>query len=280
MLPRLAHAAAAAGDVERHRAEVTDLDELHSRTDLDHLAGDLVSEDQPLGRRRAAAHHVLIRAADVRRDTFQDRGVRQFAPDVRGVDPRAVLQLERRVVDVLDLDRPWSHVGHAPVIWHFASPRWGVGSVPVTRRRRTGPTSRARAVRRKNLPPERVLPRVDGYDSNSASRSRKSRHRPSRRSVRARVAQCIGVLAEPSRPPPIAIRVLPAGHVRRQLGRGIGQLSLQPFPRIAVVFHAGPPTARGHDCANVVRDSTVEGERRTGWRTSCCVRSAMTVWRC
>jgi hypothetical protein len=42
----LAVATAAAGDVERHRDDVADLDELHVGPDLDHLTGDLVSEDQ------------------------------------------------------------------------------------------------------------------------------------------------------------------------------------------------------------------------------------------
>jgi glycerol uptake facilitator protein len=37
------------------------LDELHPGPRLDHLAGDLVAQDQALGRRRAAAHYVLVR---------------------------------------------------------------------------------------------------------------------------------------------------------------------------------------------------------------------------
>src|SRR5947208_12541728 len=43
----LAVPTAPAGDVERHRAEVALLDELDARTGLDHLPGDLVTEDQP-----------------------------------------------------------------------------------------------------------------------------------------------------------------------------------------------------------------------------------------
>ncbi len=114
----LAHAAAAAGDVERHRAEVALLDELHAGPGLDHLAGDLVPQDQALGRRRAAAHHVLIRATDVRRDALEDRRVRQLAPHVGRVHARAVLQLERREVDVVDLDLARPHVGNSTVICH------------------------------------------------------------------------------------------------------------------------------------------------------------------
>ena len=118
MLPRLAHAAAAAGDVERHRAEVALLDELDAGTGLDHLAGDLVPEDQTLGRGGAAAHHVLVGAADVGRDDLQDRPVRDLASDVGGIDARPVLQLERREVDVLYLDLAWAHVGDASVVSH------------------------------------------------------------------------------------------------------------------------------------------------------------------
>ena len=47
-LALLAVAAATAGDVERHRDDVADLDELDVRAGLDHLAGDLVAEDQPV----------------------------------------------------------------------------------------------------------------------------------------------------------------------------------------------------------------------------------------
>ena len=43
-LALVAHPAAAAGDVEGHRADVALLDEQHVVADLDHLAGDLVAE--------------------------------------------------------------------------------------------------------------------------------------------------------------------------------------------------------------------------------------------
>jgi hypothetical protein len=56
----LAHPAAAAGDVERHRDQIPLLDELDARARLDDLTGDLVAEDETLGRSRAAADHVLI----------------------------------------------------------------------------------------------------------------------------------------------------------------------------------------------------------------------------
>ena len=61
----LAVAAAAAGDVERHRHQVADLDEFDVAAGFDHLAGDLVAEDQARRRGSAAADHVLVAAADV-----------------------------------------------------------------------------------------------------------------------------------------------------------------------------------------------------------------------
>src|SRR5207249_11173179 len=97
---RLAHAAPAAGDVEGDGYEVALLDELHAGTGLDDLAGDLMPENQALGGRRAAADHVLIRAADVRRDASQNRRVGQVATHVRRVDARPVLQLAGRAGDV------------------------------------------------------------------------------------------------------------------------------------------------------------------------------------
>ena len=114
----LAVAAAAAGDVEGHRAQVALVDVLDVRAGLDHLSGDLVTEDQPRGRRRAAPDHVLVRPADVRRDDLEDGGVRQLAPDVGRVHPRPVLELEGREVDVLDLHRSRAHVGNASVVSH------------------------------------------------------------------------------------------------------------------------------------------------------------------
>src|SRR5688572_4478892 len=116
----LAHAAAAAGDVERHGAEIALLDELHPWSGLDHLAGDLVAQDQALGGRRAAADHVLVGAADVRRDDPEDRAVRELAADIRGVDAGAVLQLQGREVDVLDLDVARPHIGNTPVLSHVS----------------------------------------------------------------------------------------------------------------------------------------------------------------
>src|SRR6185503_2093891 len=119
----LAAPAAAAGDVERDGAEVALLDELDPGPGLDDLAGDLVAEDQPVGRGGAATDHVLVGAADVRRDDLEDRRVGQLPADVVRVDARAVLHLEAREVDVLHLDLAGAHVCDATVLGHVTSLR-------------------------------------------------------------------------------------------------------------------------------------------------------------
>src|SRR5690606_1173166 len=115
---RLAHLAAAAGDVEGDRDQVAFLDELHARPVLDDLAGDLVAEHEAFGGGGAAADHVLVRAADVGGDDLQDRRMGELAADVRGVHPGTVLQLEGRVVDVDDVDLPGALVGDRAVAGH------------------------------------------------------------------------------------------------------------------------------------------------------------------
>ena len=119
-VPGLAHAAPPARDVERHRAQIALLDELDARPGLDHLTGDLVPEDQSLGRGRAAADHVLVGAADVGRYALEDRRMRELAADVPRVHSGPVLQLEGREVDVVDLDLAGPHVGHASVVCHLS----------------------------------------------------------------------------------------------------------------------------------------------------------------
>src|ERR1039457_6188323 len=122
-LALLAVAAVAAGDVERHAAVVADLDELHARAGLDNLAGDLVAEHEAFGGGRAAAHHVLVAAADVGRDDLEDHAVRAFPSHVRWVDPGAVLQFQLRVVNGLDLDLARSEIDNGTVSWHHIPPR-------------------------------------------------------------------------------------------------------------------------------------------------------------
>lgn len=71
----LAVAAATAGDVERHGADVAFLDEFHVRTDFDDLGGHLVPHHHPLRRREAAVIDMLVAAADVGRHDLQNRTV-------------------------------------------------------------------------------------------------------------------------------------------------------------------------------------------------------------
>jgi hypothetical protein len=59
--------APAACNVERNRYQVADLKIFDVAAFLDHLAGDLVSEHHAGLRCRAAADHMLIGAADIRR---------------------------------------------------------------------------------------------------------------------------------------------------------------------------------------------------------------------
>src|SRR5699024_3730631 len=118
--PLLAVAAPAAGDVERDRAEVALMDELHARPGRHDLTGDLVAQDQVLGCGGAAPDHVLVRAADVGGDDLEDRAVGDGAPDVVGVDTGPVLELELGIGDVLDLGPARLEVGDAAVAGHGA----------------------------------------------------------------------------------------------------------------------------------------------------------------
>ena len=61
--------------VEGHGHEVADGDRLDVRALLDHLGRDLVSQHETGRRGRAAAHHVLVRAADVGGDDLEDGAV-------------------------------------------------------------------------------------------------------------------------------------------------------------------------------------------------------------
>jgi hypothetical protein len=88
-------AAAAAGHIKRNRYEIADLVVLDVTADLDNLAGNLVSEDHADRGRRAASNHVLVGAADIRRDHLEYDAV--------------IDRLSRRVdefwiIDGLDLD--------------------------------------------------------------------------------------------------------------------------------------------------------------------------------
>src|SRR5690606_23117036 len=116
--PLLAVAAPPAGDVERHRHQVPDVQELHVRALLHHLPGDLVPQHQAGRCGGAAAHHVLVAAADVGGDHFEDHAVVHLPADVGRVDSWAVPEHELRHVQVDDLDLARALVDDAPVLGH------------------------------------------------------------------------------------------------------------------------------------------------------------------
>ena len=125
-LALLAVAAAAARDVERHRDDVADLDELDVRADLDDLAGDLVTEHESLGCGGAAAHHVLVGPADVRRHGPKDHPVGDLPTDIRRIHPGAVLQLELRIFRVDHLHDAGSLIGDRSVARHPRPSFWSI----------------------------------------------------------------------------------------------------------------------------------------------------------
>ena len=105
----LAVPAPSASDVERNGNEVSHLDELHIAPGFDHLAGDLMAQDEPWGGRGTASHHVLIAAADIRGHDLQDHAV-IASPPARSD--------QLRKVDASNLDLSGSDVGDATIACH------------------------------------------------------------------------------------------------------------------------------------------------------------------
>ena len=101
----LAVAAAAAGDVERHRDQIAHVDELDIWAGLDDLAGDFVAEGQSHGSRGASPDHVLVASADVGGNYLENDAVTALA----------IPQRQLRKVDGLDFDFPWTDVVNASV---------------------------------------------------------------------------------------------------------------------------------------------------------------------
>ena len=124
----LAVAASAAGDVEGDGDNVAFLDELDVASGLDDFAGDFMSEDESRGGGGAAADHVLVGAADVGGDDFEDDAVLDFLFACR-VE-------EFGEVDGLDFDFAGLDVGDAAVgRWHGGSFCWDVVRGEVWRAR-------------------------------------------------------------------------------------------------------------------------------------------------
>ena len=91
---------------------------------LDHLAGDLVAQHETGRRGRAAAHHVLVRAADVGGDDLQDDAV---------IDVPAVGRLHPGIVDGLHFDLAGPEIDDAAIAGHGTLLP---GSLPPGRRSR------------------------------------------------------------------------------------------------------------------------------------------------
>jgi hypothetical protein len=98
--------AAAACHIERDRYQVADLEILDVAAFLDYFAGDLVSEHHAGWRRRAAPNHVLVGAADIRRDDLEHDAV---------VDGLSCRIAEGWKVDLLNFDAAGFEVNHATI---------------------------------------------------------------------------------------------------------------------------------------------------------------------
>jgi hypothetical protein len=81
---------------------------------LEHLARDLVAEGLALGGSGAAAHHVLVAAADVGRDDPQDDAMLALAALLR--------QGQLRETDVVDFDVARPHVDDTAIACHCLLP--------------------------------------------------------------------------------------------------------------------------------------------------------------
>jgi hypothetical protein len=79
------------------------------RSLLDHFASDLVSQHETGRRRRAAAHHVLVRAADVGGDDLEDDTV---------IDVPAVGRPHLRKVDGLHFHLAGTQIDNAAIAGH------------------------------------------------------------------------------------------------------------------------------------------------------------------
>ena len=84
-----------------------------SRPGLDHLAGDLVPEHQAGRRGGAAAHHVLVAAADVGGDDLEDHAVLALAVLFR--------QRQLRITDIVDFNVARPHIDDTAIACHSAS---------------------------------------------------------------------------------------------------------------------------------------------------------------
>ena len=106
----LAGAAAPAGDVERDRDQVAQLQRFDVGTEFDHFPGNFVAKHEAGRCGGAPAHHVLVGPADIGRDHFQDHAM----PDLP-----AARRFQLRKRDRVDLDLALFDVDDTAVFCHF-----------------------------------------------------------------------------------------------------------------------------------------------------------------
>ncbi len=110
---RFAAPAPPAGNIERDRYDIPDLKLLDVAALLDDLAGDFVPQNQPRLRGRAAAHHMLVRSANVGADHFQNDGM---------VKLPAIRRCHHRIGNIPDLDLAGPDIHHTSVAAHLLPP--------------------------------------------------------------------------------------------------------------------------------------------------------------
>ena len=105
--------ATSTSDIERHRHEVADVEELYVAALFDHLSGDLMSQNQSGFGGGAPSDHVLIRPANVGRNDFEDNRVVDFA---------TVRILKLRIGDIANFDNARLDVHYTTVLAHRITP--------------------------------------------------------------------------------------------------------------------------------------------------------------
>ena len=108
----LAVAAASARHVEGHRDQVTFLDTLDVVSTLDYLAGNLMTQDHSRRCRRPAAHHVLVAAANIRRDRLENDPMLNLS---------SLRRLQLRISNTLHFNLAWPGVDHSTICCHVVT---------------------------------------------------------------------------------------------------------------------------------------------------------------
>ena len=112
VLRSLQQHASATCNVERNRHDITDVDELDVTSGLNHLTRNFVPENEPVRSGCPAPHHVLVAAANIRRNDLENRAVLALT----------VAKGQFRKVDGLHLDVTCPHVGDTSIRSHNSFP--------------------------------------------------------------------------------------------------------------------------------------------------------------